>query len=138
MSPRRLQSATTSSMVAAGIARESRRLNSAAAMPIYEYRCEDGHHFDVMQKMTDGPVTECEVCGKPVQRGFHPIAVHFKGSGFYNTDYGTAKRKRETAASAESGADKHDAKQAEKKSETKSSDSSSSSASSTTSASKSD
>ena len=69
-----------------------------------------------MQKMTDGPVTQCEVCGAPVQRVFHPVAVHFKGSGFYNTDYGTAKRKRETAASAESGADKHDAKQAEKKS----------------------
>ena len=86
-------------------------------MPIYEYRCENGHHFDVMQKMTDGPVTECEVCGAPVQRVFHPVAVHFKGSGFYNTDYGTAKRKRETAASAESGADKHDAKQAEKKSD---------------------
>ena len=50
-----------------------------------------------MQKMTDGPVTQCEVCGAPVQRVFHPVAVHFKGSGFYNTDYGTAKRKRETA-----------------------------------------
>ena len=60
-------------------------------MPIYEYRCENGHHFDVMQKMTDGPVTECEVCGAPVQRVFHPVAVHFKGSGFYNTDYGTAQ-----------------------------------------------
>ncbi len=108
---------------------ESRRarLYSAAAMPIYEYRCENDHHFDVMQKMTDGPVTQCEVCGAPVQRVFHPVAVHFKGSGFYNTDYGTAKRKRETAASAESGADKHDAKQAEKKSESSSSTSSDSS-----------
>ena len=86
-------------------------------MPIYEYRCENDHIFEVMQKMTDGPVTQCEVCGAPVQRVFHPIAVHFKGSGFYNTDYGTAKRKRETADSAKSGADKHDAKQAEKKSE---------------------
>ena len=89
-------------------------------MPIYEYRCDNGHHFDVMQKMTDGPVTECEVCGAPVQRVFHPVAVHFKGSGFYNTDYGTAKRNRQTAASADSGADKNDAKQAEKKSESKS------------------
>ena len=89
-------------------------------MPIYEYRCDNGHHFDVMQKMTDGPVTECEVCGAPVQRVFHPVAVHFKGSGFYNTDYGTAKRNRQTAASAESGADKHDAKQAEKKSDSSS------------------
>jgi putative FmdB family regulatory protein len=97
---------------------ESRRLNSAAAMPIYEYRCENGHLFEVMQKMTDGPVTECAECGAPVQRVFHPIAVHFKGSGFYNTDYGTARRKRETDASAKEGADKHDAKQADKKTET--------------------
>ena len=89
-------------------------------MPIYEYRCDNGHHFDVMQKMTDGPVTECEVCGAPVQRVFHPVAVHFKGSGFYNTDYGTAKRNRQSAASAESGANKNDAKQAEKKSDSSS------------------
>ena len=114
---------------------QSRRLNSHASMPIYEYRCENGHHFDVMQKMTDGPVTECEVCGAPVQRVFHPVAVHFKGSGFYNTDYGTAKRNRQSADAAKSGADKSDAKQAEKKSEgsstsTTSSDSSSASKSS--------
>jgi putative FmdB family regulatory protein len=68
-------------------------------MPIYEYRCENGHLFEVMQKITDDPVTQCEVCGAPVQRVFHPVAVHFKGSGFYNTDYGTARRKREEAAS---------------------------------------
>ena len=98
-------------------------------MPIYEYRCENGHNFDVMQKMTDGPVTECEVCGAPVQRVFHPVAVHFKGSGFYNTDYGTAKRKREQNQSAKDGADKHDAKQAEKKSSSDSAASSSSSSS---------
>ena len=84
-------------------------------MPIYEYRCENGHLLEVMQKITDDPVTECEVCGAPVQRVFHPIAVHFKGSGFYNTDYGTAKRKRETDKAAESGADKQDAKASEKK-----------------------
>jgi putative FmdB family regulatory protein len=100
-------------------------------MPIYEYRCEDGHLFEVMQRMSDPPVTACEVCGATVQRVFHPIAVHFKGSGFYNTDYGTAKRKRETDRSASEGADKHDAKQADKKKDAaKSSDSSSSSSSS--------
>jgi len=84
-------------------------------MPIYEYRCENGHLFEVMQKMTDEPVTVCEECGAPVQRVFHPVAVHFKGSGFYNTDYGTSKRKREMAQSASDGADKNDAKQKEKK-----------------------
>jgi predicted nucleic acid-binding Zn ribbon protein len=71
-----------------------------------------------MQKMSDDPVQTCEVCGKPVQRVFHPVAVHFKGSGFYNTDYGTARRKRELDASAKAGADKNDAKQAEKKAAT--------------------
>ena len=50
-----------------------------------------------------------------MQRVFHPIAVHFKGSGFYNTDYGTSKRKREMDASAKAGADKHDAKSKDKK-----------------------
>ena len=104
-------------------------------MPIYEYRCENGHLFEVMQKMTDSPVTECQECGAPVQRVFHPVAVHFKGSGFYNTDYGTAKRNRQSAASAESGANKNDAKQAEKKSDSSSSSSSSSSDSSSSSSS---
>ena len=56
-------------------------------MPIYEYRCPDGHTFEVFQSMSDDPVTTCEVCDKPVERVFHPVAVHFKGSGFYTTDY---------------------------------------------------
>jgi putative FmdB family regulatory protein len=102
----------------------------SAAVPIYEYRCENGHLFEVMQKMSDPPVTTCEECGAPVQRVFHPVAVHFKGSGFYNTDYGTAKRKRETEKSASDGADKNDAKQSEKKSsDSKPAESSSSSSS---------
>jgi len=57
-------------------------------MPIYEYRCRNGHNFEVMQSMSDDPVTACEVCAAPVERVFHPVAVHFKGSGFYSTDYG--------------------------------------------------
>jgi putative FmdB family regulatory protein len=60
-------------------------------MPIYEYRCERGHTFEVMQRMTDDPLTLCDEHGTPVQRVFHPVAVHFKGSGFYNTDYGKKK-----------------------------------------------
>ncbi len=64
-------------------------------MPIYEYRCDQGHTFEVMQRMSDEPVEICETCEAPVQRVFHPVAVHFKGSGFYNTDYGTRKRARE-------------------------------------------
>ncbi|MGI8506634.1 MAG: FmdB family zinc ribbon protein [Solirubrobacteraceae bacterium] len=71
-------------------------------MPIYEFRCQKGHAFEVMQRISDDPVTACEVCGGSVQRVFHPIAVHFKGSGFYNTDYGTRKRSREMQESKES------------------------------------
>src|SRR3954465_13430525 len=96
-------------------------------MPIYEYRCEKGHTFEVMQKMTDDPVTTCETHGTPVERVFHPVAVHFKGKGFYNTDYGTKRRNRELRESAETGADKYEAKQAEKKDKADASSSSSSS-----------
>ena len=66
-------------------------------MPIYEYRCNNGHTFEVFQSMTDDPVTSCERCGAPVERVFHPVAVHFKGSGFYTTDY--AKKGTSKAAS---------------------------------------
>ena len=75
-------------------------------MPIYEYRCENGHTFEVMQKMTDDPVSVCTTCEAPVQRVFHPVAVHFKGKGFYNTDYGTKRRNRELERSGKDGADK--------------------------------
>jgi putative FmdB family regulatory protein len=57
-------------------------------LPIYEYRCRNGHTFEVLQSMSDDPVSKCEVCSSPVERVFHPVAVHFKGSGFYSTDYG--------------------------------------------------
>jgi putative FmdB family regulatory protein len=79
-------------------------------VPIYEYRCENSHTFEVMQRMTDDPVHSCEVCGAPVQRVFHPVAVHFKGKGFYNTDYGTKRRNRELEKSGKDGADKTAAK----------------------------
>ena len=75
-------------------------------MPIYEYRCENGHTFEVMQRMTDDPVSACGTCEAPVQRVFHPVAVHFKGKGFYNTDYGTRRRNREMERSGEGGGDK--------------------------------
>ena len=58
--------------------------------------------------MTDDPLTTCTVCGAPVQRVFHPVAVHFKGSGFYNTDYG--KKKKAGAAAESSTASKNDSK----------------------------
>jgi putative FmdB family regulatory protein len=71
-------------------------------MPIYEYKCEQGHVFEVMQRISDDPVSSCQTCEAPVQRVFHPVAVHFKGKGFYNTDYGTRKRAREESAKEDS------------------------------------
>jgi putative FmdB family regulatory protein len=96
-------------------------------MPIYEYRCEKGHTFEVMQKMTDDPVLVCTRCDAPVQRVFHPVAVHFKGKGFYNTDYGTRRRNREMERSAKDGSDKTESKSKDSKSSEKTSSSSSSS-----------
>src|SRR5436305_9862735 len=72
-------------------------------MPIYEYRCGQGHTFEVLQRMSDDPVSNCETCDAPVERVFRPVAVHFKGSGFYNTDYGTRKRAREKEAAEGNG-----------------------------------
>jgi putative FmdB family regulatory protein len=92
-------------------------------MPIYEYRCERGHQFEVMQKMTDDPVQSCTRCEAPVQRVFHPVAVHFKGKGFYNTDYGTRRRNRELERSGKDGADKTESKAKESSSSSSSSSS---------------
>ncbi|MBK5219354.1 MAG: zinc ribbon domain-containing protein [Thermoleophilia bacterium] len=72
-------------------------------MPIYEYKCENGHVFDVMQRMSDEPLTECQECGAPAVRVLHSPAVHFKGSGFYNTDYG--KKKKGGASAGEGGSE---------------------------------
>ena len=83
-------------------------------MPIYEYRRPDGTTFEVMQSFSDDPLEVDPDTGVPVERVFHAPAVHFKGKGFYNTDYGTRNRQRETAAAA-----------AEKKSSESSSDGSS-------------
>jgi putative FmdB family regulatory protein len=90
-------------------------------MPIYEYRCERGHQFEVMQKMTDDPVLSCSRCDAPVQRVFHPVAVHFKGKGFYNTDYGTRRRNRELERSGKDGAEKTEPKAKEASSSSSSS-----------------
>jgi putative FmdB family regulatory protein len=74
-------------------------------MPIYEYRCERGHTFEVLQRMADDPVSVCTDCDASVERVLHPVAVHFKGSGFYTTDYG----KKGSSAGAESGDSKNGA-----------------------------
>jgi putative FmdB family regulatory protein len=84
-------------------------------MPIYEYRCERGHTFEVMQRMTDDPLTSCSTCSAPVQRVFHPVAVHFKGSGFYSTDYG-----KKTGASSSTSSDNKSESKSDSKSDSKS------------------
>jgi putative FmdB family regulatory protein len=63
-------------------------------VPIYEYRCPNGHTFEVFQRMSDPPSETCDTCGAgPVEKILFPVAVHFKGSGFYSTDYGKGKGK---------------------------------------------
>ncbi len=98
-------------------------------MPTYEYRCKKGHTFEEVQRMSDEPLTSCTVCGAAVQRVFHPVAVHFKGSGFYTTDYG--KKKAAASAEASKGSD-------DKKDSSSSSKSDSSASKSDASSSKSD
>lgn len=92
-------------------------------MPIYEYKCTNGHVFDVIQRMSDEPLTECQECGAPAERVLHPVAIHFKGSGFHNTDYG---KKKTGAGSGSDSKDSGDSKSDggdSKPSESKSSDS---------------
>ncbi len=99
-------------------------------MPIYEYKCKKGHVFEVMQSFTDEPLTKCEICGAPVQRVYHPVSVHFKGSGFYNTDYGTKRRAREAKENKESASKSESSSNSESSSSSSDSSSSSSSSSS--------
>jgi putative FmdB family regulatory protein len=79
-------------------------------VPIYEYRCPNGHTFEVFQRMSEPPVEACQVCGAaPVEKVLFPVAVHFKGSGFYSTDYGKGSRKaaaKEGEAGKDGGAEK--------------------------------
>jgi putative FmdB family regulatory protein len=70
-------------------------------VPIYEYRCPNGHVFELFQRMDDAPPETCPTCGAgPLEKVLYPVAVHFKGSGFYSTDYG---RSRKTAKEGEGG-----------------------------------
>ena len=65
-------------------------------MPIYEYRCPNGHLFELIQRIGDPPPDACEICDEgPLERVLYPVAVHFKGSGFYSTDYGRGARKQD-------------------------------------------
>ncbi len=84
-------------------------------MPIYEYRCPKGHHFERFQSMTAPAPESCDVCGaSPVEIVLYPVAVHYKGSGFYTTDYGKGK-----AAKTDGGGDGGSSSSGESKSESK-------------------
>jgi putative FmdB family regulatory protein len=103
-------------------------------VPIYEYKCDNGHAFDVLQKMSEESLTECVECGAPAVRVLTAPAVHFKGSGFYNTDYG--KRKGGGNGSGGSGeGSSSESKSSDSSDSSSSSDSGSSSKSESTSAS---
>ena len=106
-------------------------------MPIYEYRRPDGSTFEVLQKFSDDPLTEDPETGVPVERVLHSPAIHFKGSGFHNTDYGTRKRNREKEKSSDSSSSGSDSKSSgsDSKSSGGSSDGGSSSSSTTSSSS---
>jgi putative FmdB family regulatory protein len=94
-------------------------------MPTYEYRCPNGHTFEVFQRMSDPPPDACEVCEfAPVERVLYPVAVHFKGSGFYTTDYGRGAKRREGGKDGEGASE---AKKSEEKATTPSSSTTSSS-----------
>lgn len=68
-------------------------------MPIYEYRCPEGHTFERFQSMTAPAPEKCDVCGaSPVEVVLYPVAIHYKGSGFYSTDYGKGAKKKEDAS----------------------------------------
>jgi len=77
-------------------------------MPIYEYRCAKGHTFEAFQSMSDEPISSCEVCGAASERVLSAPAIHFKGSGFYTTDYakkGAAKPGGDGASSKSDSGD---------------------------------
>ena len=106
-------------------------------MPIYEYRRPDGTTFEIQQSFSDETLTHDPETGVEVKRVLHAPAVHFKGKGFYNTDYGTRKRQRENAANAEgSSSESSSAKGDSASSDSSSSDSTSSEGSSKTDAKK--
>jgi len=89
-------------------------------VPTYEYRCPNGHLFDVFKSINAPAPDVCPTCGEgPLEVVLHPVAVHFKGSGFYSTDYGRGRRKSETSKDGDSGssdkADKKDTGTVEKK-----------------------
>jgi putative FmdB family regulatory protein len=79
-------------------------------VPIYEYRCPNWHTFERFQSMTAPAPEQCDVCGaSPLEIVLYPVAIHYKGSGFYSTDYGKGAKKQD-GADAGGGDSKPDTK----------------------------
>jgi len=96
-------------------------------MPIYEYKCPNGHLFEVFHGMTEPAPEVCEVCGAaPLVTVLHPVAVHYKGSGFYSTDYGRGGRKAKDSGSSDSSSSDSGSSDSSSGGESKSKDTSSS------------
>jgi putative FmdB family regulatory protein len=84
-------------------------------MPIYEYRCPKGHTFELFQRMSDPPPETCQICGEgPVTKVLYPAAIHFKGSGFYSTDYGRGNKRASPKESSDGSGDSGEKKSADK------------------------
>jgi putative FmdB family regulatory protein len=96
-------------------------------MPIYEYKCENGHIFDVMQKLSEDPLSSCVECGAPVRKVLHPVGISFKGSGFYSTDYSKKGPKEAAQKETSKSANGDNGSRSEVKSKEKPAESSSSS-----------
>jgi putative FmdB family regulatory protein len=80
-------------------------------MPTYEYVCPDGHHFELVQRITEKPRAKCPTCGKPAERRISGGAgLIFKGSGFYITDYGKDGKGPRKEVPADSGGESAAAK----------------------------
>jgi len=91
-------------------------------VPIYEYKCPNGHVFELFQRMTDPAPEVCEICGEgPLQRVLYPVAVHFKGSGFYSTDYGRggSRGKKDASRDGEKSSSESGSEKGEKKKDVK-------------------
>ena len=57
-------------------------------MPFYEYECSKcGYQTEILQKITDPPITKCELCNGRMKRLISQSTFHLKGSGWYVTDY---------------------------------------------------
>jgi putative FmdB family regulatory protein len=74
-------------------------------VPTYEYKCPNGHVFEIFKRISEPAPESCPVCdASPVETVLYPVPVHFRGSGFYSTDYGRGGRKKEAAKeSSDSG-----------------------------------